>query len=414
MPSGRGMKPLHMLAIALGVMLAGTYLLRRGEDDGVVVDDRGQSENLNHEAPSPPSASMEPNGPDGVGSVVPDGSIVVKPGGFSQVGASGWLTDDWEPGVMWSMKLGEKLFDKQSAFQWVTVHDTPSLGRVLSLDGIIQASERDEAGYHELIAHIALCRKGSPESPGQRALVIGGGDGGSAREILRHSKISAVDMVEIDPMVVLAAKAHLPSIWKHPFEVDPNGRPAPLHADTRLTVHHVDALKWLQGMANQSTYDVIVIDASDPMGPGVALYTTEFYQLLKGVLRPGGAVTVQGGSFFWFADIFTTVFHQLSKVFPVVKPYQCFTAIYPGGVWNLQVATLGDDPAEVDPAKVAQIRMGPGEELGWYSEQTHTAAFAVPPYALKVLKRAPKSLPELSALLSVEHNMLDWRDRTFK
>ena len=104
---------------------------------------------------------------------------------------------------------------------------------------------------------------------------------------------------------------------------------------------------------------------------------------------------MQGGSFFWLSGVFNTVYHQLKKVFPVVKPYSCFTAIYPGGVWNLQLATLGDDPALVDPRKVDAIRMRPGASLDWYTESTHRHAFVLPPIAKRVLERPPMTLDEL-------------------
>jgi spermidine synthase len=155
----------------------------------------------------------------------------------------------------------------------------------------------------------------------------------------------------------------------------------------------------LQKRANQTLYDLIIVDASDPIGPGKSLYKTEFYQLLKSVLRENGAVAVQGGSFFWLQGVFNTVYHQLKKVFPVVKPYQCFTAIYPGGLWNLHLATLGDDPAEVDAAVAAGIRTREGITLDYYSAETHVASFALPPFARKVLKETPLTLDELEVLL---------------
>jgi len=249
-----------------------------------------------------------------------------------------------------------------------------------------------------MIVHVPLSRKGASASKDKHALVIGGGDGGAVREILRHSDVAQVTQVEIDPAVIQAAKDFLPSIWQHPY-LDTGGQPAPLHIDPRLTVLNLDALQYLQERADQKLYDLVIVDASDPIGPGKSLYTTEFYELLKSVLRPGGAVAVQGGSFFWFKGVFNTVYHQLNKVFPMVKPYQCFTAIYPGGVWNLQLATLGDDPQQVDVAKVNAIKTRATEHLQWYSAETHHAAFALPPNALKVLEDPPMTLEQLEKTL---------------
>ncbi|CAN0562145.1 unnamed protein product, partial [Ectocarpus sp. 12 AP-2014] len=164
------------------------------------------------------------------------------------------------------------------------------MGRMLVLDNALQCAERDEAGYHEYITHTALCRKGAAAGSGKRALIIGGGDGGAAREILRHDDVANVDLVDIDAEVMAASKKFIPGIWRHPTSSE--DKYVPLDSDSRLTVRAEDGLAFLLDDSREG-YDVIVVDASDPVGPGAALYSDEFYASLRRRLKPKGAVAVQ-------------------------------------------------------------------------------------------------------------------------
>jgi len=222
-------------------------------------------------------------------------------------------------------------------------------------------------------------------------LVVGGGDGGSAREALRHPDVGHVDFVDIDAEVLRASRELLPSIWRHPHSTA--DQPLALEDDPRLNIRVMDGFEFLKDAEGEG-YDLIVVDASDPVGPGSALYTDSFYASLRARLRPGGAVSVQGGSFWYLPAVFRTVYHGLKSSFPVVKPYQCFTSVYPGGIWNLQVATLGDDPAEVDPEKVSAIT---GAPLEWYTAHTHAAAFHLPPIAYAALEIPPAGMSAAGA-----------------
>jgi len=296
-----------------------------------------------------------------------------------------WLTDRWANDILWTIRVRRVLREVQSDYQRVQVLDTPRLGRMLVLDGNIQCAEADEAGYHEMIVHPALCRRGARDQiAGRRALIIGGGDGGAAREILRHPDVSRVDLVDIDAEVIRAARELLPRIWQRPHG------DGPLDDDPRFHVHCVDGIGFLEAV--KEPYDLVVVDASDPVGPGAQLYAERFYRLIRGVLRDGGAVAVQGGSFWYLPEVFKLVYHRLSSVFPMVKPLSCFTAVYPGGVWNLHLATLGDDPACVDEARAARL-----SGCQFYSAETHASAFVLPPVAMELLEQEPLALDEVSA-----------------
>lgn len=299
-----------------------------------------------------------------------------------------WLTDLWQKDVLWTVGVKEVLLDVRSRYQHIQIVDTPRFGRMLILDANIQCAEKDEAGYHELLVHVGLCRKGAPSPEGgRRVLVLGGGDGGAAREALRHEDVSRVDLVDIDEAVIDAAKRFLPGVWRHPE----GGK---LDRDHRLRVFCEDGAAFLEQGKGEDGYDLVVVDASDPVGPGTALYSRRFYEAIRGRLRAGGAVCVQAGSFRYLPEVLVTVTRGLGEVFPVVHAYQCHAAVYPGGVWNLAVATLGDDPREVDEARARALK-----GLCWYSAEVHRGAFALPPLARAVIEREKPDPRALEAAL---------------
>lgn len=291
-----------------------------------------------------------------------------------------WFSDRWGKDVFWNTAVDRVLIDLQTRYQHIQVFETRPLGRMLVLDDNIQCAEGDEAGYHELLVHTGLCRAEAPRHDGRRVLVIGGGDGGAAREALRHADVSRVDLVDIDEGVVAVAREHLPSIWRHPGG-------GSLDRDPRLRVLHEDGVLFLENGGDD--YDLVVVDASDCIGPGAALYSRRFYEAIRRRLRPGGAVTVQAGSFWYLPEALATVHHGLRQVFPRVDVYQCFTAVYPGGIWNLAVATLGDDPTEPDDEAIEKLA-----GLEWYGADVHRAAFVLPPIARSILKRMAERAPE--------------------
>jgi spermidine synthase len=314
-------------------------------------------------------------------------TLVLSPRGLSADG--NWLTDAWADEILWTIQVKRIIRDDKSAFQRVQVVDTERLGRILVLDGNIQCAEADEAGYHEMIVHPALCRQGAPSpKDGRRVLIIGGGDGGAAREVMRHHDVAHLDLVDIDSKVIDVAREFLPGVWRHP---DGDKK---LEDDERFHLHIADGVKWLQNVGKKGgaeRYDLIIVDASDPVGPGTVLYTDDFYRSIKNALREGGATCVQGGSFWYLPEVFRTVYHGLKKQFPIVKPMECFTAVYPGGVWNLVMATLGDDPAKPNVARADML-----EDLSWYSTSGHRACFGIPPKAWDVLKKKPKKLKRIA------------------
>jgi spermidine synthase len=300
--------------------------------------------------------------------------VRVAPGSLSDDG--GWFTDGWSDDVLCSLRVTAVLRDVRSPYQHVQVVETAALGRALILDGNIQCAEADEAAYHELIVHPGLCRAGARRGGEKRVLVIGGGDGGAAREALRHPDVVRVDLVDIDPEVTRAAQELLPGIWLRP---DGSGS---LHEDPRLTVRNEDGLAFLESGADVPAegYDLVVVDATDPDGPGTVLFSDRFYDALRAQTRAEGAVAVQAGSWWYLPQVLRTAHGGLARAFGRAEAYQCWSAVYPGGVWNLVIATFGDDPAEVDPARAERLH-----GCAWYDAAVHRAAFALPPNARQVL-----------------------------
>ena len=314
-------------------------------------------------------AGAPPADADAVG--VPHGEPMdIRPDDLSPGGDA--FTERWAPGTLHTFEVKAVLRDRVTPFQHLRVLDTVDLGRVMVLDVAVQVAERGEASYHELLVHPGLCRRGARRASDRRVLVIGGGDGGSAREALRHPDVAHVDLVDIDPEVTAAARDLLPTVWRRP---DGAG---PLDDDPRFHLHHADGLAFLA--AAGEPYDLVVVDATDPVGPGRVLFSEPFYEAVKARLRPEGAVAVQAGSWFALPEALRLAHAGLSAVFPRAAVYQCWSPVYPGGLWNLALGTFGDDPADVDADRASALA-----GLEWYDAAVHRAAFALPAAARRVL-----------------------------
>lgn len=269
-----------------------------------------------------------------------------------------WVEEKLEDYAGFRFRVEKTLFSGESEFQSVDVVETRGHGKMLLNDGLVMLTERDEFVYHDMISHVPLFTHPNPK----KVLVIGGGDGGSAREVLRHSSVEKCVMVEIDKMVVDACVAHIPQT-------------ASCLQDPRLELHIDDGIKYAK--ETKEKFDVILVDSTDPIGPAQPLFGPEFYRDLFACLNDDGIVVSQGESAWFAVDMQQTLLGVLGQVFPIVRLYKYHNLGYPGGLWGFTYASKKLDPiADFDPIRVEKS----GLEFNYYNEETHRAAFALPQF----------------------------------
>ena len=265
--------------------------------------------------------------------------------------------------------LKKLLFSKQSEYQLVEVYETDTWGNLMTIDGMVMLSERDEFVYHEMISHVAMFTHPNPE----RVLIIGGGDGGTAREVLKHPSVKHVDMVEIDQTVVDASKLHFPGVGD--FD------------NPKLNVLYKDGIAFVKNVKNP--YDVIIIDGSDPVGPAEGLFEKDFYQFCFNALSDDGVLTAQTESP-WVESYYPSmkkVFHALDDLFPISKMYLNFIPLYPAGMWSMACASKVVDPLDDAVSDRIDGFLDVLSSLKYYNGDVHRGAFALPNFVGDIVAR---------------------------
>lgn len=271
-----------------------------------------------------------------------------------------WLTEEQTPSYRTQWKVKQVLLDQQTPFQHLQVVETEDFGRALILDDAMQTTVGDEFIYHEMIAHVPLFTHPNPE----RVLVIGGGDGGTVREVLRHSGVKKVDMVEIDQAVIEACRRFLPEIASaldHP----------------RLNLVVGDGLAWVA--ERREEYDAILVDSSDPVGPAEGLFNRAFYQNVYRALKPGGLFVAQVLSPFFHQSLIRDVYAEVSSLFPITLPYLAVVPTYPSGLHCFMMGSKRHHPVR------AGLRE-PAFKTRWYTPAVHRAAFSLPPVVAELVE----------------------------
>jgi len=269
----------------------------------------------------------------------------------------------FEDSVRFGVKVERTLHSEQSRFQKVEVLETTRFGRMLVIDGLFMTSEKDEFFYHELLVQPAMCTVAKPKD----VLIIGGGDGGSAREVLRHQDVERCVLIEIDEAVVRASKEWLPTIgsaWDDP----------------RLDTRFDDGVAFVTG-SEGAAFDVILVDGSDPVGPAEVLFSEEFFHGCQRLLKPGGALALQSESPVYFRDTFVETQKKLGGIFQTVRPYFGPVPIYSGGVWSWTLCADSVDPLTPVDARVEA--MTGGSQI--YNADIHRAVFALPNYLRRAI-----------------------------
>lgn len=265
-----------------------------------------------------------------------------------------WLTE-WEtPNLGLKTRINKMLFSGRSQFQEVLVVDSEQFGRMLILDGVFQTSIFDEYIYHEMISHIPLLVHPEPK----RVLVIGGGDGGTVREVVRHDTVESVEMVEIDGMVVDVCKQYLPEISVALIEQHP-----------KLTLKIGDGIAHMREAEN--LYDVIIVDCSDPIGPGEGLFTRGFFEDVHKALKADGLFVQQTESPFYHQSLIKKLYSDISDIFPIARMYLAQIPLYPGGTHSFTIGSKKYDPLTTACRK-------PAFTTRYYNEDLQKSAFVLP------------------------------------
>lgn len=273
-----------------------------------------------------------------------------------------WYTEKQTPNTGITCKVLQTLTHEKTDYQDLSIIDTIQYGRMLVLDGMVQTTIQDEFVYHEMISHVPLFTHPNPK----KVAVVGGGDGGAVREILKHSSVEKVFLVEIDERVVENSKAYLPEI-------------SCALTDPRCEVLIQDGIKFISD--NKKQFDIILIDSTEPIGPAEGLFAKEFYQSIFDCLKDDGIFVAQTESPFFNRDLIKRVFSSINALFPITRLYLASIPTYPSGLWSFTIGSKKYDPLKVDDRLIADI------ETKYYTPQIHKSAFVLPKFVENIVKQ---------------------------
>ncbi len=283
---------------------------------------------------------------------------------------SDWFREDLHADYSQGLRIDKLLYDSKTEHQRLRVFQNPTFGRVLTLDGVVQTTEADNFIYHEMLTHVPILAHGAA----RRVLIIGGGDGGMAREVLRHASVEHVTMVEIDAGVVEFSKQYLPMLSAGAFD------------DPRLELVIADGAAFVEQTAKSETrFDVIIVDSTDPVGPGEVLFTDTFYGKAKGCLATDGILVTQNGVPFMQGDELAGTLRIFRGLFADAGCYLATVPTYAGGPMAFGWGT--DGAAGSVSVKDLEARFAAaGIETDYYTPAVHKAAFALPGYVKKIVQ----------------------------
>jgi len=276
-----------------------------------------------------------------------------------------WYTEEHSPNVRFSIRVDKHIFSAQSDFQRIDIMKSDEFGIFLTLDSLMMVTEKDEFIYHDMIVHVPM----AVNSDIKKVLVIGGGDGGTVRELVKYLSVSEIDLVEIDEMVVSACVKYLPFT-------------AGKLSDPRVNIFYEDGLKFIR--KKEDYYDLIIVDSTDPFGPGEGLFTREFYGNCYRALNEKGILVNQHESPYYtvYAQSLKRANEKIKQFFPFVKLYQAHIPTYPSGCWIFGFASKKFDP-------IGDIKEnywnGLGIETKYYNTDLHKGCFALPNYVRKLI-----------------------------
>ncbi|MGB6370726.1 MAG: polyamine aminopropyltransferase [Atribacterota bacterium] len=268
-----------------------------------------------------------------------------------------WIEEKLEikNGRALKVRITKSLEKIKSEFQEIEVVESQSFGKILLIDGVIMLTEADEFCYHEMIAHVPLC----VHTKAQKVLVIGGGDGGTVREILKHDNVNEVDVCEIDEKVIEISKRHF-SYLANSFD------------DPKVKIYCEDGNKFIK--AHKDEYDIIIVDSSDPIGPAEVLFRREFYEAMFRALKNDGIVVTQAESFFYHKKIIKSLFSFIKDIYPISEYYYTLVPTYPSGIIGFTFCSRKYHPIR-DFNETETLKLN---DLKYYNKEVHKASFALP------------------------------------
>jgi spermidine synthase len=272
-----------------------------------------------------------------------------------------WYTEKHTPHSGITLEIKKNIYQGKSEYQTLQIVETFDFGRMLLLDGLVMLTERDEFVYHEMIAHVPLNTHPFPE----KVLVIGGGDGGTVREVLKHSEVREVTLVEIDPMVVDASLEYLPTLSEG-------------LRDPRTEIIYGDGVQFVADSLPE-TYDIILVDSTDPIGPAKALFTEDFFLNCEEALNPDGLFVSQSESPFHHLPFMVEIHRRIQGVYPAAAFYLAPVPTYPSGSWSFLMGSKAEQP----PLPYCRDHV----ELltKYYDRHVHLASFTLPRFLAEAL-----------------------------
>ncbi|WLR50756.1 polyamine aminopropyltransferase [Bacillus tianshenii] len=272
-----------------------------------------------------------------------------------------WFTEKQTKSFGITAKIKRTLHTEKTDFQQLDMVETEEFGNMLVLDGMVMTTQKDEFVYHEMVAHVPLFTHPNPE----HVLVVGGGDGGVIREVLKHPSVKKAVLVEIDGLVIEYSKKYLPEIAG---ELD----------NPRVEVKVDDGFMHIAKSENE--YDVIMVDSTEPVGPAANLFTRGFYDGIAKALKEDGIFVAQTDNPWFKADLISQVYKDVKEIFPITRLYTANIPTYPSGLWTFTIGSKKHDPLEVSEERFHEI------ETKYYTKDLHKAAFALPKFVQDLTK----------------------------
>lgn len=269
-----------------------------------------------------------------------------------------WFTEYQNENLSIGLRIKETLHSEQTDFQGLDVIETEQYGRMLVLDGCVMTTDKDEFVYHEMLTHVPLHTHPNPK----KVLVIGGGDGGAIREIIKHPSVEKAVLAEIDGRVIEVSKQYFPYI-------------ASGLSDPRVDVQVTDGIEYVKNHPNE--FDVILVDSTDPIGPAVGLFAVEFYQSVFNALKEDGLFVAQTESPFAHQELIAKVQQDVKSVFPQAYLYLAHIPTYPTGMWSFTMGSKRHQPLDVTTSRVTDTK--------YYTAKVHQAAFALPRFVEEII-----------------------------